>query len=109
MVILGEIKHYSVAYFNCVTEFKALLSTSVELPLGGVHTHCIDVSGIHAVRMSPTLNVSSALQHSKHGNIYTLLHELACNNRNMHANECNKVFIIHYHNSVVSLLTQSPE
>ena len=24
-------------------------------------------------------------------------------------NECNKVFIIHYHNSVVSLLTQSPE
>ena len=32
-----------------------------------------------------------------------------CNNRDMHANECNKVFIIHYHNSVVSLLTQSPE
>ena len=32
-----------------------------------------------------------------------------CNNRDMHANECNKVFIIHYHNSVVSLLTQGPE
>ena len=31
-----------------------------------------------------------------------------CNNRDMHANKCNKVFIIHYHNSVVSLLTQSP-
>ena len=30
-----------------------------------------------------------------------------CNNRDMHANECNKVFIIHYHNSVVSLLTKS--
>ena len=55
--------------------------------------------------------------------IYTLLHKLAyvqchellhewawlkvsenaahmCNNYDMHANECNKVFIIHYHNSV---------
>ena len=43
-----------------------------------------------------------------------LLHKWAwyfheCNNRDMHANECNKVFIIHYHNSVVSLLTQGPE
>ena len=28
-----------------------------------------------------------------------------CNNRNMHANECNKIFVIHYHSSVVSLLT----
>ena len=32
-----------------------------------------------------------------------------CNNHAMHANECNTVFIIHCHNSVVSLLTQSPE
>ena len=24
-----------------------------------------------------------------------LIHELACNNRDMHANECNKMFIIH--------------
>ena len=31
----------------------------------------------------------------------TLLHELACNNRDKHANECNKMFIIHYLNSVV--------
>ena len=30
-----------------------------------------------------------------------------CINRDMHANECNKVFIIHYHNGVVSLLTKS--
>ena len=41
--------------------------------------------------------------------ICTLLHELACNNCDMHANECNKMFIVHYHNSVVSLLTQSTE
>ena len=27
--------------------------------------------------------------------------------RDMHANECNEVFIIHYHNSVVSPFTQS--
>ena len=27
----------------------------------------------------------------------------------LHTNECNKVFIIHYHNSIVSLLTQSTE
>ena len=26
---------------------------------------------------------------------YTLLHKLACNNRDMQANECNKMFIIH--------------
>ena len=32
-----------------------------------------------------------------------------CNNHDMHANECNKTFIIHYHSSVVSLLTQSME
>ena len=32
-----------------------------------------------------------------------------CNNRDMHANECNKMFIIHYHNSVVSQLTQTTE
>ena len=29
-----------------------------------------------------------------------------CNNHDMHANECNKMFSIHYHNSVVSLLTK---
>ena len=32
-----------------------------------------------------------------------------CNNRDMHANECNKIFIIHYHNSVASQLTQTTE
>ena len=32
-----------------------------------------------------------------------------CNTCDMHANECNKVFIIHYHNSIVSLLTRSTE
>ena len=31
------------------------------------------------------------------------------NNRNMHTNECNKIFIIHYHNSVVSRLTESTQ
>ena len=40
---------------------------------------------------------------------YTFLHELACNNCDMHTNEYNKMFIIHYHNSVVSLLTQNTE
>ena len=29
-----------------------------------------------------------------------------CNNCDMHANECNKMFIIHYLNSVMSQLTQ---
>ena len=49
---------------------------------------------------------------------YTLLHELACNiasenaayegnNHDVHANECNKTFIIHYHNTIVSLPTKS--
>ena len=27
----------------------------------------------------------------------------------LHANECDKTFIIHYHNSVMSLLTQRTE
>ena len=39
------IEHYFVAYFD-VALFKALqCRTSVK---GGVHTHCVDVSGIHA-------------------------------------------------------------
>ena len=29
-------------------------------------------------------------------NTCTLLHELVCNNRDIHANECNKMFIIHH-------------
>ena len=39
--------------------------------------------------------------------IYTLLHELACNNRDMHANECNKNVYYSYQSSVLSLPTQS--
>ena len=40
------IEHYFVAYFDHVAVFKALqCRTSVK---GGVHTHCVDVSGIHA-------------------------------------------------------------
>ena len=47
-IICGKIEYYSVAYFNYVTEFEALLSISVEFPLGGAHINCIDVSGIYA-------------------------------------------------------------
>ena len=32
-----------------------------------------------------------------------------CNSRDVQANRCNKIFIIQYHNSVMSLLTQSTE
>ena len=35
-----------------------------------------------------------------------VLHKLVCNNCDMHPNECGNIFIIHYHNSVVSLLPQ---
>ena len=34
-----EIKHYSVAYFDCVTVFKVWCTTTVK---GRAHTHCID-------------------------------------------------------------------
>ena len=37
---------------------------------------------------------------------YTFLHELACNNCDMHTNKYNKMFIIHYHNSIISSHTK---
>ena len=43
-----EIKHYSVVYFDRITVFNALLcSTSIK---GGahLHSHYVDLSGIHA-------------------------------------------------------------
>ena len=52
MVIWGKIKYYSVAYFNHVTEFNALLSINVELPLGGAHTHCVGGAHTHCVGVS---------------------------------------------------------
>ena len=50
-----EIEHYSEAYFDCVTAFEVLC-------------RCTNTRHIYAVRMSPALNVSSALQHFKRGN-----------------------------------------
>ena len=44
-----EIEHYSFAYFNCFTMFKALLrSTSVK---GGAHTRYVDLFGIDAASL----------------------------------------------------------
>ena len=41
-----EIEHYSIAYFDRATAFKALQHrTSVK---GRAHTHYVDLSGIHA-------------------------------------------------------------
>ena len=46
LVTVDRIEHYSVAYFNHITVFKALwCRTSIK---GGAHTHCINLSGIHA-------------------------------------------------------------
>ena len=43
-----EIEHYSVAYFDCFTVFKALLrSTSIK---GRAHMCYVDLSGIDAAR-----------------------------------------------------------
>ena len=43
---LVEVKHYSIAYFDCITTFKVLWHrTSVK---DGVHACCIDGSGICA-------------------------------------------------------------
>ena len=53
---------------------------------------------------SGNIRVAYAIYMYQHQNKYTLLHGLVCHNCDMHTNECNKVFIIHYHNSVVSLL-----
>ena len=41
--VLDRIEHYSVAYFNHITVFKH--RTSID---GGAHTHCINLSCIHA-------------------------------------------------------------
>ena len=39
-----EIKHYSVAYFDCITAFEVLQRrTSVK---GGAHMRCVNVAGI---------------------------------------------------------------
>ena len=59
-----EIEHYSIAYFNRITRFKALqCRTSVK---GRAHTH--DLPGIHtptyAVCMSPALNGSNVSKYA---------------------------------------------
>ena len=53
-----ENKHFSIAYFNCITSFKVVK--------GRAYTHCVDVSicetstrGVQA----PPLNGSSEIQH----------------------------------------------
>ena len=58
-----EIKHYSVAYFDCI--IKYCNRNFIE---GGAHTHYVDLSGVHVstLCMSPTLTRSSGLQHFKH-------------------------------------------
>ena len=59
-----EIKHYSIAYFNCVSVFKVLEHRT--LVVGGAHTHCVDAQipdiSNCAVCMSPALNGSFVLQ-----------------------------------------------
>ena len=77
-----EIKHYSVAFFNHVTTFKALQQ--------GLHTlrRLIRYSYTFAVRMSPALNGSFALQRFKRCNmvelhrtatLYILWYQFLCN------------------------------
>ena len=62
-----EIKHYSVACFIHISAFEALYHrTSVK---SGAHTHCINYKPMNTwhvftVHITPTLNGSSALQHS---------------------------------------------
>jgi len=60
-----KIKHYSVAYFDCI--IKHCNRNFIE---GGAHTHYVDLSGVHVsiLCMSPTLMRSSGLQHFKRNN-----------------------------------------
>ena len=60
-----EIQGYSVAYFDCITVFKAPYHwTSIK---GGAHMHSVDawIANESTKHMSPALNGSSAIQRFK--------------------------------------------
>ena len=79
-----EIEHYSVAYFNCITAFKALLHrTSVK---GGTHYMCklMNTYLIYTARVSPALNRSSALERFECGNAIIICNRIMISTRDCH-------------------------
>ena len=86
-----EIKHYSIAYFNCITAFEAFLRrTSVK---GGAHYICklMNTYLIHTAHVSPTLNRSSVLEHFECSNAIEICNGIMISTRDCHI--CNKILI----------------
>ena len=65
-----EVKHYSVAYFDCI--IKYCKKNFIE---GGAQTHYVDLSGVHVsiLCLSSTHMRSSALQHFKRLVLYVTI------------------------------------
>ena len=82
-VVWVEIKHHSVAYFECIIEFDTLLHwASVE---GRAHTWHVNTSlsvniwCVYEVHMSPALSGSSALLHVKLGDVLKICNGIIFN------------------------------
>ena len=86
-----EIKHYSIAYFNCITAFEAFLRrTSVK---GRAHYICklMNTYLIHTAHVSPALNRSSVLEHFECSNAIEICNGIMISTRDCHI--CNKILI----------------